>query len=136
MMPPITSDAPATAARPWRIEPHRGEIEASLEALLHWLRAHLDAVEAHVLHHGAILFRGFAVETAADFERVVRATGEDLLPYVAGNSPREHVAGQVYTSTSYPAQYPISLHNELSYAARWPRRLFFFCEAPAAEGGE
>ena len=29
----------------------------------------------------------------------------------------------VYTSTEYPPEFFISLHNELSYSTRWPSRL-------------
>jgi hypothetical protein len=42
---------------------------------------------------------------------------------------------QVYTSTEFPAQYPISMHNELSYSASWPSRLYFCCVTPAQEQG-
>jgi alpha-ketoglutarate-dependent taurine dioxygenase len=42
----------------------------------------------------------------------------------------------VYTSTEYPASERIFPHNENSYAAEFPLRLFFYCETPPAQGGE
>ncbi len=45
-------------------------------------------------------------------------------------------AARVYTSTEYPPTQPISLHNEMSFAAAWPAQLLFACIVPASEGGE
>jgi hypothetical protein len=42
----------------------------------------------------------------------------------------------VYTSTEYPPEYFVSLHNELSYAHRWPSKLLFFCAVEPQDGGE
>jgi alpha-ketoglutarate-dependent taurine dioxygenase len=42
----------------------------------------------------------------------------------------------VYSSTEYPPEMTLSLHNELSYADVWPTTLYFFCLVPAASGGE
>jgi alpha-ketoglutarate-dependent taurine dioxygenase len=57
------------------------------------------------------------------------------LAYVHGNSPRTKVGDNVYTSTEYPPEFDISMHNELSYAHAWPTRLLFFCEIAPATGG-
>ena len=35
------------------------------------------------------------------------------LAYVHGNSPRTKVGRHVYTSTEYPQEYTISMHNEM-----------------------
>jgi alpha-ketoglutarate-dependent taurine dioxygenase len=43
---------------------------------------------------------------------------------------------KVYTSTEYPPEYFVSMHNELSYAHRWPGKLLFFCSIAPPEGGE
>jgi len=104
--------------------------------LAEWVRASRNRVEQRLLAHGALLFRGFGVTSAADFERVARAFTEDLLDYIEGSSPRTMLTDKVYTSTEYPPEYSISLHNELSYAHRWPGKLFFFCQTPASRGGE
>lgn len=46
------------------------------------------------------------------------------------------ITEKVYTSTEYPPEYTISMHNELSYAHRWPGKLFFFCERAPETGGQ
>ena len=111
-------------------------VEASGETLLAWQERNRDWVEARLLEHGAILFRGFGVRSQESLEQAVAALGGAALSYVDGNSPRQKLGGGVYTSTDYPAEYFISLHNELSYSPRWPSRVFFCCVIEPAEGGE
>lgn len=124
---------------PLVIEP-AGDAESAvdLNALLDTARERRDFFQAKLLRHGAILFRGYGVRNAADFERFVEAFsgGEKLFDYAGGVSPRRALSGGVYTSTEYPAQYALSLHNELSYADVYPRRLYFCCLTPAETGGE
>jgi hypothetical protein len=45
------------------------------------------------------------------------------------------VSGNIYTSTDYPPDQSIFLHNEQSYNVTFPLRIFFFCTQPAEEGG-
>jgi alpha-ketoglutarate-dependent taurine dioxygenase len=95
-----------------------------------------EAIEADLLHHGAILFRGFGIDSQETLTRIVHGIGGRALDYVDGNSPRKKLGDGVYTSTEYPPEFFISLHNELSYSNRWPARLFFCCATPPREGGE
>jgi alpha-ketoglutarate-dependent taurine dioxygenase len=111
-------------------------VTANGEPLAEWHAGHRDWMEARLLEHGAVLFRGFAIRTQELFQRAVAVLGGNTLSYVDGNSPREKLGGGVYTSTEYPAEYFISLHNELSYSKRWPSRVFFCCITAPAEGGE
>jgi len=105
-------------------------------SLIAWLKdAHAEWSDL-LLGKGSILFRGFDVRGTADLERIIRAIGPRPLGYVGGNSPRTRVSDKVYTSTEYPADQRITLHNELSYAQSWPMRIVFCCETPAASGGE
>lgn len=86
--------------------------------------------------HGAVLLRGYDVASAAAMAQAVSALGGLPMPYVEGNSPRTKLgAGGVYTSTEHPAEAFISMHNELSYSASWPNRLYFCCVTPAQTGG-
>ncbi|MBE1530654.1 TauD/TfdA family dioxygenase [Actinomadura algeriensis] len=103
------------------------------------LAGRLDALGADGLtgllaEHKALVFRGFGVPPEA-VEPVLDRLVPDRLPYVHGNSPRTKVGGNLYTSTEYPRQYTISMHNELSYAHRWPARLAFYCETAPGGGG-
>ena len=87
---------------------------------------------------GALLFRGFSIKSADNFERVARAlSGKNLLDYAGGVSPRvELTKGGVYTSTEYPPRFMIPLHNELSYSNNYPSQVYFCCLVAPEEGGE
>jgi alpha-ketoglutarate-dependent taurine dioxygenase len=92
-------------------------------------------VDELLLGKGAVLLRGLPVTDAARFHDVVSLFGRPFDEY-RGNSPRQAVHDGVWTSTEYPAEYEISLHNELSQAAAWPARLFFCCLVPSETGGQ
>jgi hypothetical protein len=86
--------------------------------------------------HGAVLLRGFSALDADGFAELATAMGGDLLDYNNRSTPRTRVSGKVFTSTEYPADQVIPMHNEMSYTDSWPGTLFFACMIPAAEGGE
>ena len=97
------------------------------------------AARGQLTRHGALLFRGWGVEDLETFQRFVAAFSDGAAPfgYAGGASPRHRLseAGAVYSSTEYPPEMILSLHNELSYADVWPTTLYFFCLVPAARGG-
>lgn len=105
-------------------------------SLSHWAKSNLELIKERLPQSGAILFRGFAVQTVAEFEAFLIAVTGDLLDYSYRSTPRTRVSGKIYTSTEYPAHQTIPLHNEMSYTRQWPMVLGFFCVTPAAEGGE
>ena len=100
-----------------------------------WIAESRDRVESWVESRGGVLLRGFAVPTAEYFERVAQAFFGELMEYTHRSTPRREVSGRVYTSTEYPADRSIPLHNEMSYTRSWPMRIAFFCAQPAASGG-
>lgn len=95
-----------------------------------------DALLSHLRQTGAVLLRACGVDGPGTFEAIVHGLAGDALHYGERSSPRSLVGGHVYTSTDYPADQAIPLHNENSYAHQWPMTIAFFCETPAAEGGE
>ncbi len=101
-----------------------------------WAQKHKALLEEHLLRHGALLFRGFSVDSAAVLERFVEALSGGALPYRERSSPRSKAEGNVYTSTEHPPEYRIFLHNEQSYNLVFPLRIYFACQTPAAAGGE
>lgn len=100
-----------------------------------WAQGSRAFIEERLLRHGALLFRGFRLETAAQFEQFVSALAPDLLEYRERAAPRIEVGRRVYTSTEYPAEHHIPLHHEMSYSHNWPTKLWFYCEQPPACGG-
>jgi alpha-ketoglutarate-dependent taurine dioxygenase len=101
-----------------------------------WAAGNADFIEERLLKCGAILFRGFDVKAADEFEGFIKSVSGQPLEYNERSSPRHQVTGNVYTSTDYPANQAIFLHNENSYQHAWPLRLFFYCLIPARQGGE
>lgn len=101
-----------------------------------WIAAHRPQVDTIVARHGGVLFRGFDVRSAADFAQVVSSFSTELIDYTERSTPRSKVSAFLYTSTEYPADQVIPLHNENSYSHTWPLNIWFFCEQPAVAGGE
>jgi alpha-ketoglutarate-dependent taurine dioxygenase len=101
-----------------------------------WAAGNRDLIEKQLLKHGGILFRGFDVKEAPEFEEFIKNVCGELLEYRERSSPRSQVSGFIYTSTDYPASHTIFVHNENSYQRNYPLRIFFFGHTPSAQGGE
>jgi alpha-ketoglutarate-dependent taurine dioxygenase len=99
--------------------------------------AHDSAAETRRLlaKHGAVLFRGFDVGGAGGLDSLVRVLSGPPLTYAERSSPRSVIQGNIYTSTDYPPQEEIFLHNENSYQAVWPLALYFHCVEPSLTQG-
>jgi len=104
--------------------------------LVAWAADNRSRIEEELLLHGGLLFRGFGIDGPSRLEALVRAVSGDALEYKERSSPRSTVEGKIYTSTDYPPSHPIFLHNENSYQAIWPLKIFFLCQQPAEQGGE
>jgi alpha-ketoglutarate-dependent taurine dioxygenase len=104
--------------------------------LVAWAMSNRELIQACLLKNGGILFRNFKILSPEAFEQVAIACSSDLLPYRERSSPRTQLRNHIYTSTDYPADHSISLHNENSYQHTWPMKIFFFCLLPATHGGE
>lgn len=113
-----------------------GGPSASPATLADWAAGNRDQLDNWLHQAGGVLFRGFDVQNVSEFRDIAAAIQPKLKAYVGGDSPRNRVADGVYTSTEFPPHVEIGLHNEMSYASWWPARLFFYCQTPAAQGGE
>ncbi|XP_072055587.1 clavaminate synthase-like protein At3g21360 [Arachis hypogaea] len=109
---------------------------ATVLPLTRSIKAHKPYLESLLLKSGALLFRGFTVNTASDFNDVVEAFGYDELPYVGGAAPRTNVVGRVFTANESPPDQKIPFHHEMAQVPEFPSKLFFFCEVEPASGGE
>jgi alpha-ketoglutarate-dependent taurine dioxygenase len=103
--------------------------------LAQWAVQHRARIDAELLRTGGILFRGFQA-LPADFRRVIVACSDEPLPYTDHATPRHQISDQVYSSTDYPANERIELHNECAYARSWPLKVLFGCAKAAESGGE
>lgn len=103
--------------------------------LMGWVRNNLEFLENKLLEHGGILFRGFGLSTQEHFEQFLQAVSTTLMHYMEGATPRTELGDRVYTSTEFPPDRTISIHNELCYVTTWPMKIFFYCIKPAERGG-
>jgi alpha-ketoglutarate-dependent taurine dioxygenase len=100
-----------------------------------WAAANGTRLNQELEVFGAVLFRGFQVDTPQRLQEISERMCGRLCGYVERRSPRSVLTGDVLTSTLFPADQPIHFHNEMSFAREWPMRLFFCCIRPADEGG-
>jgi alpha-ketoglutarate-dependent taurine dioxygenase len=121
----------AEAPLPVVVEPRQEGLD-----LERWAAASRDLLQRHLLSAGGILFRNFGLKTEAELERFIQAVSGEPLEYTYRSTPRKQVAGKVYTSTEYPPDQFIPLHNEMSYTRNWPMKIWFLCLKAAQEGGE
>lgn len=95
-----------------------------------------EALQQLLLSHGAFMLRGFPVSSPDAFVSVInRLNLGQFVNYIGGDSPRDKVDGQVYTSTEAPPSLHIPLHQELSFVKNHPRHIYFYCETAAPVGG-
>ena len=109
----------------------------TLDAALPWVRAQSARLGEQASAHGAILFRGFPVATAEEFDRFLSAFGWANFPYEdsLSNAVRVNRTPRVFTANEAPPAVTIYLHHELAQTPEYPSHLFFFCELPAESGG-
>ena len=125
-----TSPLFAAADLPLLVEPSVSGLDLGT-----WLEARNGWVDERLLRHGAVLFRGFSVPSIERFEGFAAAFSGGLMEYTERSTPRTRVQANVYTSTEYPPDQAIPLHNENSYSHVWPSKLWFHCLVAAEEGG-
>jgi alpha-ketoglutarate-dependent taurine dioxygenase len=101
---------------------------------LGWIAAHRERIQDCLRSYGAVVLTGLPPDLGL-FSDVVRTVGGEPLTYSERSTPRSEVEPNIYTSTEYPPDQPIPMHNENSYSDRWPDTLFFVCRTPAESGG-
>ena len=101
-----------------------------------WSENNRKFIKTNLLQYGGILFRGFDVNTQNDFEQFINSMCPQLMYYLEGATPRTQLSDKVYTSTEFPPEHSIALHNELSYVITWPMKIWFCCIQPPTQQGE
>lgn len=104
--------------------------------LITWAESDRPWIETQLLKHGGLLFRNFKLKEIADFEEFIQTISGQLIEYSYRSTPRTQVSGKIYTSTEYPAEQFIPLHNEMAYSLNWPMKIWFSCVKTASQGGE
>jgi len=101
-----------------------------------WVKENRSSFDKQLYQHGAILFRGFHIDTVDKFKEFINVFDASPLEYKMRSSPRFEVDKNVYHSTTYPQDQVINMHSENSYAPAWAGRIVFCCIQPPDEQGE
>src|SRR6218665_1451310 len=101
-----------------------------------WVKKNLKVIESLLLKYGAILYRGFPLDTPVEFDAFANSYGYKVFPYLGGVSVRVSIVGNVYTTTESPPGAMIPFHHEMAHVKDYPLILFFYCDLPAKEGGD
>ena len=105
--------------------------------LIAWCEKNERLFDEMLLDHRAILFRNCAVQTIQIFSKLAAVLSKgSLMGYKDRSTPRRELADNIYTSTVYPQDYRIALHNEGTYWTTWPLRIMFCCLVEPDQGGE
>jgi alpha-ketoglutarate-dependent taurine dioxygenase len=101
-----------------------------------WIDGRALAIHRLFKQEGALLIRGLIIQGSKKLERILAAVfNDEMLEYKYRTTPRTKMRGRIYTSTEYPADQTIMLHNENAYSNRWPMNIAFYCVKPAATKG-
>ena len=125
------------AFSPLVIRPAPGA-DTSPKALVAFLDGHKKLVRDRLESEGALLFRGFQVTNASDFESVaVSLEPGQLATTYEGTSPRTSLSPHVKTAADLPPTSVVPAHAEMSFAPRPPARLYFYSHVSnTGVGGE
>ena len=119
-----------------------GSIPLLIESLLDslelpvWIEANTAMMSDLLSKHGALLFRGFHSGNQEGLAKFMEAAGIEVMNYMEGATPRKALGNNVYTSTEFPPEESIALHNENSYVTTWPMKICFACVIAPQDRGE
>jgi len=108
----------------------------SKQFLLDYIQSNKEAIDTRLTKNGAMLFRGFDIHTAEDFEQVALHIDSELKNNYLGTSPRNSISKYTFSASELPDFYPIMQHCEMSFLRFPPRKLFFFCQTAPEKNGE
>src|SRR5579875_4161404 len=87
--------------------------------LLRWLTDNRETWEPALRDSGALLFRGFGVDSPEALRSCIEATSTEWASYRERATPRTAVGDNIFASTEYPPKEVIPLHNENSHCTSW-----------------
>lgn len=111
--------------------------DVTIEQAINWVDTERDTLDAQLTEAGTLLFRGFPLANAEDFDRFVTAFRYPNFTYAESlsNAVRVNKTERVFTANEAPSTVRIHFHHEMAQTPIYPSRLFFFCQQPADSGG-
>lgn len=105
------------------------------QSLTAWAANNRPLIESKLIVHGGLLFRGFDMRGAREFQRFARIVCASTF-HDNGEHPRTDLESDVYTPVEFPPNHKLLWHNENSFDFQWPGKIMFGCLRPATTGGE
>lgn len=111
--------------------------EATVADACEWVARNRQELDAQLSEAGTLMFRGFGLKSADDFDAFVTAFDYPNFKYAdsLSNAVRVNKTERVFTANEAPSGVRIHLHHEMAQTPIFPSRLFFFCEHAAETGG-
>lgn len=105
--------------------------------LANWVQVNKKLIEEALQRSGAVLFRGFPVNSAKTFDQFSAAFEYPDFTYAESlsNAVRINFTERVFTANEAPPEVEIFLHHEMAQTPVSPSKLFFYCHAAADVGG-
>jgi alpha-ketoglutarate-dependent taurine dioxygenase len=100
-----------------------------------WAAQYREALRAQVTEHGALLVRGLGLRDADQVGAVFARLAGELMTEREAFAPRQSHGPGLYSSATWPANQPMCMHHELSYALDVPGLLLCACLTAPEEGG-
>lgn len=109
----------------------------SLSGAVAWVKENKTRLETELERTGALLFRGFPINSAETFDTLSAAFGYPSFTYQESfsNAVRINFTERVFTANEAPKEVEIFLHHEMAQTPISPDKLFFFCKTAADKGG-
>ena len=103
-----------------------------------WVSDNLAPLKKELGSTGAILFRGFPIANANDYDAFFSAFSYANFTYKESlsNAVRINHTEYVFTANEAPKEVEIYLHNEMAQTPFYPAIISLFCEKAADQGGE
>ena len=115
---------------PLVIEPNHEQVD-----LIYWLQNNKEEWYKLWLDHGAVLFRGFGVDTIEKVDAFAGCTIDEVFKENTEHQPVSD-SGSVQVPVEYAKDSHLLWHNENTFNLHWPTRAIFACGIPAETGGE
>ncbi|MFF3020700.1 TauD/TfdA family dioxygenase [Streptomyces sp. NPDC057939] len=100
-----------------------------------WVARQRDVLRATLVEHGVVMVRGLGLRDPAQLGVILHRLGASPVTEKEAFAPRRSYADGVYSSSAWPANQPMCMHHELSYALTFPSLLLFACLGAPATGG-
>ena len=109
----------------------------TVEETVMFIQQNQAELEAQLAISGALLFRGFPLNSAETFDIFSAGFGYANFTYKESlsNAVRINFTERVFTANEAPKDVEIFLHHEMAQTPISPSKVFFYCQSAADEGG-